>query len=655
MTFKISANLLFKDPEQKNVDAHVDLTFWEPKLDQTVGDDNAFHLKDVSKKLGAINKPNTDKLKRLLNKESMCIKCSINQSKHTQGCTLFDTRYIKKCIDKQEALLIKHWCNTDCVALVWISQTEGDLLDGTKEAHNYNTNQCIRMVRETNLLSAKICEVFKINVQFAAKSLHYAEAFFPEECGGRSFVNLNTLMPCTLMDTQPVRGTEHSKLFKTPEQICFPMPLLQHCLESPTNVLPIQWILYNIYGACLLTKTNFSKIDTRATAYKTVFETIEKGTEFMEAFCTMSMSDFDFNTYTSDETIVGMKKMVSSLNQDVYVFVTQLTEAIQRSPAQFKKAPDDCEDWAQFIFLTVYSLLQHCRTLNWDQKDEFFKCTIFAQLNENDRTGLLNLCECLAHCIHKGEIRVDMVCGIAGQPSLSDKSKGGPAGGHEFCVLNVKLDGKESVTILEGTNWVKCTLFDQKQIEKLDNELKTRLQSEYDIDPENPGGVRVRGLQHVEKYGQSRENVDKFFWRTLIARGDELLISVDENQNVTQYGCNLRDVLQNQNFLTISFLECMRNMVGREQVHHPDIIENFKKLYQAVNEPPMSDAIFLKIAEKWGKACSFNKLPQIFQDSEVTSQPPNLFGYFFAYPKKKSGTSVPFMTQHIYKADLPIT
>eukprot|EP00961_Rhodomonas_salina_P170259 2294720-Rhodomonas_salina.1 len=199
--------------------------------------------------------------------------------------------------------------------------------------------------------------------------------------------------------------------------------------------------------------------------------------------------------------------------------------------------PDDCEDWAMFIRM-LFTCFKH----NTFQPTEFAGYTTGLQkITEEDWNGLLTMSQVYHNWAQNGMLTVDMVCGSAGAPSMTNEKFYGPPSGHEFCILHANIQNILYANVLEGTNWTCNTMLPEQDCKQL---IKTFI--DHIKDTKGISEPRVCFLQNM---GINPENPCATFYRCVYSLADKILIGVSKNKEgdgiPTRWGVTVPVLLQN--------------------------------------------------------------------------------------------------------------
>lgn len=638
MSATVSAHLVFVADPHVPHDMVVDVSVWHVSHEFT-----PCEFKDVSRVKTAMPRQTQKNFMRLLRGGSVCIMCSMDDHRRTVGCTLFSASHVVKRIRDKKPLLIRHPVNAKCIALVTF-ESEKRVPDAQEDTETFT------LIQECNTVSQKVTSNASIRAAEMAASMGYAEAFFPPESAGRSFQNLLTVMPCTVMQPDLEVGTETIMMRALANRIYMPMPMLELVVEKQNSIVPLDWVGYNVYGACLL-----MGVDPATLAGETdLCNTGVHWPEFLEAFVTITTSDPAFNVYFSDLAPAAVKEEVTTKNRREWVYEWEPTEAIQRPLSGVKMAPDDCEDWAMLLKMISMAVSFHAHRieqgrLSWE--GELMRCPLLSSLSQDSRSGIAAIIRHLAWAIDNKMLSVQMSCGIAGAPSLSKDSAGGQPGGHEFCFLYADraCPGEERAyaSVIEGTNWTKSTHLPVKIVEKLNMNCATVAQG-IGLDPRT---MRARGMQHV---GSEAASATEAFWRTIVGFGDSVLVSVrgagSENEGgVTQWGANVGRLLSYFESMgtrnNVAFLP-MGEIVGEDARN--GYVDGLSRLFDMVNLPKSDSRDFQRISKDWKPAVDFDQLPSAFLTRQEKHHT------FFFHPEQSPGShGVGFMGGYLYYAGLP--
>lgn len=640
MSMKVSVRLVFVTEPEAVYDSFLDISVWNVAHDKT-----PCEFKNVSRMGKHLTESEAANMGNLLSSGCVCIMCSMDNHRRTVGSTLFTAAHVCKRIAEQKPLLIRHPVNSKCVALVSFSSSK---LIG----HVVEDLETIQLINQCNMLSQKIAGNAVQQSNKLADSMHYAEAFFPAESAGKSFQNLLTVMPCTVMQPDLENQDDVREMIKgMPHRIYLPMPLLERALEAQNSVVPLEWLGYNVYGACLLMNVNPNQFNDKTNLCS---EDVH-WPEFFEALITLVTCDPSFNVYFSDLVPVSVTQGVTIKNRREFMYEWEPSESIQRPLSKEKIAPDDCEDWAMLLkMMSMAASYHNKRTQNFETlANQLHKCRLLEKLSKQSIEGIAAIIMHLAWAVDKNKMVVNMSCGIAGAPSLSKQSAGGQPGGHEFCFLytDQPCPGEETcyTSILEGTNWTKSTHLPMSVV----NQLNLRCVQVAKAIKLNPVLVRPRGVQHV---GSEKSSVLEAFWRTIIGLGGNVLISTrdssEENAEcATQWGANVGRLL--------SYFECgganksvkffpMGEILGEDMQHVYE--KAIRKIFDMVNLPKMQWWEFTDLVSKdWKPAQEFDSLPQSFLERNGKHH------NFFFHPEqsKPEAHGAPFMTGYLYYAGLP--
>lgn len=631
---QVSAFLLFTtNPQNTNTDSVVDVSIWNSD-----NSDEMCELKDVSYTKRQLQPDEAEKLIYLCSNGEVCVMCSCGNHVRTIGCTIFSAGSIINSINKKTPLMIKHPLNQSCIAFV-----QFESMEPLPESIN-TESRMFQLIERCNRTSARITSEAESEVREMAKSMGYQDAFFPAELCGKAFVNLCTFLPCTVMQQDLVMSNDVSNTLKSKtSRIDMPMPLLEKMVESQTDIIPFPWVAYFIYGACLIENINPSNFDSAAVDDAS-------WTSFFETFVTLITCDPGYNVYKPDTVPIGVKKEVGINNRSIETWEFEVTESIQRPFSKVKMAPDDCEDWAMLLKLMSMGPEYHAKKTDDELLKELDNCHLFTNLSKGSKKGIVNITRKLAELSGSGRLNVRMSCGIAGAPNLNPASynpERDHPGGHEFCFFyesgehKTGKQGKYYASILEGTNWTKCTHLDYRITSALNMMCMEKARR---IGIKNTENIRIRGMQHV---GGARESVLEAFWRNIIALGDCVLVSTTgAEKKVKQYGANVGRLLDyyedGQKSDSVHAMPIGESM-GTKSVRD-GYIEDMRVIFNKVNLPKAKCKDFTEIVKDWHPAIEFSKLPEDFTD-RTAYQYHNFFTHE-AQAKKDEG--VGFMGRYLF-------